>query len=126
LSQRLAANGVVCLVADRDLSRNGIEVDFFGAKTRMPAGPALLAARTGATLVPVHLHYRAEGWEQWVGAPVELGDGTLRDKVVRATQSLADQFAQRIAQYPADWHMLQKLWLEDLDPARLQPTSEGV
>jgi KDO2-lipid IV(A) lauroyltransferase len=126
LSERLAANGVVCLVAERDLSRSGIEVDFFGAKTRMPPGPALLAARTGAVLVPVHLHYREDGWEQWVGPPVELGEGKLRDKVIRATQTLADQFATRIAQHPTDWHMLQKLWLDDLDPARLQPTAEGV
>ena len=44
LAERLRANRVVCLLADRDLSRNGIEVSFFGEPARMPAGPALLAA----------------------------------------------------------------------------------
>jgi KDO2-lipid IV(A) lauroyltransferase len=120
LSERLRAGEVVCLVADRDLSRNGIEVRFFGEPTRMPAGPALLAASTGAVLLPVHTFYLPDGWGQWVGPPIELGDGRLRERVQRATQRLADVFAERIAAHPADWHMLQKLWLADLDPARLR------
>jgi KDO2-lipid IV(A) lauroyltransferase len=86
----------------------------------MPAGPALLAATTGAVLLPTHLHFTADGWGQWVGPPVELGDGRLRDRVQRATQALADVFAERIARHPADWHMLQPLWLADLDQDRLQ------
>jgi KDO2-lipid IV(A) lauroyltransferase len=120
LAERLRAGEVVCLVADRDLSRQGVGVDFFGEPTRMPAGPALLAATTGAALLPVHLHYDGDGWGQWVGPPIELGDGRLRDRVQRATQALADVFADRIALHPADWHMLQPLWLADLDQDRLQ------
>ena len=122
LADRLRAGEVVCLVAERDLSRHGVEVDFFGEATRMPAGPALLAATTGAVLLPVYLFYRDAGWGQWIGPPVELGEGRLRAKIQRATQSLADTFAARIAEHPADWHMLQKIWLADLDPARLQET----
>ena len=125
LTERLRAGEVVCLVADRDLSRQGVPVDFFGEPTRMPAGPALLAATTGAVLLPVHLHYAGDGWGQWVGPPVPLGDGRLRDRVQRATQTLADVFADRIALHPADWHMVQPLWLADLDQDRLQ-ASEPV
>jgi phosphatidylinositol dimannoside acyltransferase len=125
LAERLRAGEVVCLVADRDLSRNGVEVRFFGEQTRMPAGPALLAATTGAALLPTHLHYTEHGWGQWIGAPVELGTGRLRDRVQRATQAVADVFAERIALHPADWHMLQPLWLADLDQSRLQ-ASEPV
>lgn len=129
LAERLRAGEVVCLVADRDLSRNGVQVQFFGEPTRMPAGPALLAATTGAVLLPAHTFYRPDGWGQWVGPPIELEPvepdrGRLRDRVQRATQQLADVFAERIAAHPADWHMLQKLWLADLDPARLQPTRD--
>lgn len=120
LAERLRAGEVVCLVADRDLSRHGVQVRFFGELTRMPAGPALLAATTGATLLPSHLHFTDDGWAQWVGPPVELGGGRLRDRVQRGTQALADVFAQRIALHPADWHMLQPLWLDDLDQDRLQ------
>ncbi len=60
------------------------------------------------------VYYTPDGWGQWIGAPVDLGDGRLRDRVARATQSLATSFAERIALHPADWHMLQKLWLADL------------
>jgi len=118
LGERLRAGGVVCLVAERDLSRSGVEVDFFGERTRMPAGPAVLAATTGATLLPVHLYYEGDGWGQWMGAPIPIPtEGRLRDRVAAATQRLADVFADRIAQHPQDWHMLQRLWLADLPDA---------
>jgi len=120
LAERLRAGGSVCLLADRDLSRGGVAVSFFGEPTRMPAGPALLAATTGAALLPVSLWFTPDGWGQWIGAPVEVdGPGRLRDRVGAATQTLADAFAARIAEHPADWHMLQRLWLADLPPARI-------
>jgi KDO2-lipid IV(A) lauroyltransferase len=118
LTERLRAGGVVCLVADRDLSQNGIEVQFFGEPTRMPAGPSLLAAMTGATLLPVGLWFTDGGWGQRINAPVELPTGRLRERVVAGTQAVADVFAREIAEHPADWHMLQRLWLADLSPRR--------
>jgi KDO2-lipid IV(A) lauroyltransferase len=123
LAERLRAGEAVCLVADRDLSRNGVEVEFFGEPTRMPPGPALLAATTGAALLPVHLYFDGAGWGQWIGPPIELGDGPLRTRVQRGTQALASAFEARIARHPEDWHMLQRLWLADLDPTRL-PVSQ--
>lgn len=125
LKKRLADGGVVCLVADRDLSRNGIEVDFFGERARMPAGPSLLAATTGAALLSAHLYFRGAGWGQHIGPPIDLGEGNLRTKLHTGTQALADVFARRIAQYPQDWHMLQRLWLADLDQARLAAVDVG-
>ncbi len=125
LGERLRAGGCVCLLADRDLGASGVPVDFFGEPTRMPPGPALLAATTGATLLPVTVYYADDGWGQWIGAPVEFGPGRLRDRVAGATQQLADTFAERIARHPADWHMVQKLWLADLDPARLKPATSA-
>jgi KDO2-lipid IV(A) lauroyltransferase len=117
LAERLRQNRVVCLLADRDLSRNGVEVDFFGEPARMPPGPALLAAMTGATLHAVHSYYPDDGgWGHDVSPPIDLGEGRLRDKVRTGTQRLADRFAAGIARRPADWHMLQRLWLADLDP----------
>jgi KDO2-lipid IV(A) lauroyltransferase len=119
LAERLRAGEAVCLVADRDLSRSGVDVRFFGEPTRMPPGPALLAATTGAALIPVHLYFDGEGWGQWIGPEIELGDGPLRSRVQHATQALASAFESRIAEHPQDWHMLQRLWLADLDPSRL-------
>jgi lauroyl/myristoyl acyltransferase len=119
LATRLRAGGMICLVGDRDLTRSGVEVDFFGERAKMPAGPALLAATTGAALMPVGLWYDGDAWAQRLhpAIPVPV-EGRLRDRVRVATQAVADIFAADIAEHPADWHMLQRLWLADLDPAR--------
>ncbi|GGU95983.1 lipid A biosynthesis lauroyl acyltransferase [Streptomyces filipinensis] len=120
LARRLRDGGLVCLVADRDLSASGVEVDFFGETTRMPAGPALLAQQTGALLLPVTLWYDDSPIMQGqVHSPIEVpGSGTRAEKTSVMTQALADAFAGGIADHPEDWHMLQRLWLADLDPAK--------
>lgn len=120
LARRLRDGGLVCLVADRDLSASGVEVDFFGEKARMPAGPALLAQHTGALLLPVTLWYDdSPVMRGQVHPPIEVPDsGTRAEKASVMTQALADAFATGIAEHPEDWHMLQRLWLADLDPAK--------
>ncbi|MGW4288834.1 phosphatidylinositol mannoside acyltransferase [Streptomyces sp. NPDC004673] len=120
LARRLRDGGLVCLVADRDLSASGVEVDFFGERARMPAGPALLAQQTGAQLLPVTLWYDESPVMQGrVHPPVEVPEtGTRTEKTAVMTQALADAFATGIAEHPEDWHMLQRLWLADLDPAK--------
>lgn len=118
LARRLRAGGLVCLVADRDLSASGVEVDFFGDTARMPAGPALLAQQTGALLLPVTLWYDGTPvMRAQVHPPVaEPEAGTRAEKTSSMTQALADAFATGIAEHPEDWHMLQRLWLSDLEP----------
>jgi KDO2-lipid IV(A) lauroyltransferase len=110
LADRLRSGGALCLLADRDLSVRGVEVGFFGAVTRMPAGPASLALRTGAPLHPVTLSFRDDGWGLFVHPAVPPSD------VATMTQGMADAFAEGIAAAPQDWHMLQRLWLDDLAP----------
>jgi lauroyl/myristoyl acyltransferase len=110
LTERLEAGGTLCLLADRDLSARGVDVQFFGATARMPAGPASLALRTGATLVPVTLSFRDDGWQAVFHPEVPHSD------IPAMTQGLADAFATGIAEHPQDWHMLQRLWLDDLEP----------
>ncbi|MFI0811585.1 phosphatidylinositol mannoside acyltransferase [Streptomyces echinatus] len=120
LARRLRDGGLVCLVADRDLSASGVEVDFFGETARMPAGPALLAQQTGALLLPVTLRYDdSPVMKGRVHPPIEVPkSGTRAERTSVMTQSLADAFATGIAEHPEDWHMLQRLWLADLDPAK--------
>ncbi|MBK3522791.1 MULTISPECIES: phosphatidylinositol mannoside acyltransferase [Streptomyces] len=120
LARRLRDGGLVCLVADRDLSASGVEVDFFGERARMPAGPALLAQHTGALLLPVTLWYDdSPVMRGQVHPPIEVpASGTRAEKTSVMTQALADAFATGIAEHPEDWHMLQRLWLADLDPAK--------
>ncbi|MCX4760647.1 phosphatidylinositol mannoside acyltransferase [Streptomyces sp. NBC_01275] len=118
LARRLRDGGLVCLVAERDLSASGVEVDFFGDTTRMPAGPALLAQQTGALLLPVTLWYDDSPIMQGrIHPPIEVPEaGTRAEKTSFMTQALADVFAAGIADHPEDWHMLQRLWLADLEP----------
>jgi len=120
---------VVCLLADRDLTKRGIDVEFFGDTARMPAGPALLAASTGAALLPVGTWFTPGGWGIRIHPEVPIAEsGRLRDKVAAATQELADAFAADIALRPHDWHMLQRLWLSDLpgiEPATDEPSGAG-
>lgn len=115
LSERLRANRAVCLLADRDLTSSGIPVTFFGDKTRMPAGPAKLAAATGAALLPVGLWFTDDGWGLRIHPRIRVNGP---EEIPSATQALADSFAGDIAAHPADWHMLQKLWLADLSDER--------
>jgi lauroyl/myristoyl acyltransferase len=114
LSERLRDNKLVCLMAERDLTRTGVQVNFFGEPTRMPAGPAKLATTTGAALLPVHSWYESDGSRLAIYPPLDCTSGD----VGVITQALADVFARNIAEYPADWHMLQPQWLADLSDER--------
>ena len=114
LCERLTDNRVVCLMAERDLTRTGVDVDFFGEATRMPAGPAKLAIETGADLLPTHCWFDGEGWIAWIQSPLDCSSGD----VGAITQALAHRFAENIAAHPEDWHMLQPQWLADLPDAR--------
>ena len=112
LAQRLRNGGLVALVADRDLSNAGIEVDFFGAPARMPAGPAVLAIKTGAPLITAFVSYERDGLLiefRNIEIPVE---GTQDEKVSRIVQMCADNFATGISAHPEDWHMLQRIWID--------------
>ncbi|MDJ0395481.1 phosphatidylinositol mannoside acyltransferase [Rhodococcus sp. G-MC3] len=113
LSERLRENKVVCLLSERDLAKHGVPVTFFGEPTRMAAGPAKLAIDTGAHLLPVHCYFDGDGWGFTISPRIDVGGG-----VEGATQLLADTFASKIAEHPADWHMLQPLWLSDLSDSR--------
>jgi phosphatidylinositol dimannoside acyltransferase len=113
LAEKTQQGYAVALLADRDLSRRGIEVEFFGGRTRMPAGPALLALRTGAPLYAVDIFYTDD---QAVASITRMelpapDAGALDVRVRMVTQQLADAFAAGIAAHPQDWHMLQRLWL---------------
>jgi KDO2-lipid IV(A) lauroyltransferase len=119
LAEKATQGYAVALLADRDLSARGVDVRFFGGRTRMPPGPALLALRTGAPLYAVDLSFtdtQTVGSVRRIELP-EQSEGALDVRVRLVTQRLADAFAVGIAEHPQDWHMLQKLWLDQ--PARV-------
>jgi KDO2-lipid IV(A) lauroyltransferase len=112
LTERVRSGAVVPLLADRDLSRRGVEVRFFGGRTRMPAGPALLALRTGAPLYVAHMWYEPDRPVAQLDGPIEApAEGALDVRVRALTQRVADKLAEGIARHPQDWHMLQRVWL---------------
>jgi KDO2-lipid IV(A) lauroyltransferase len=115
LARRLREGGLVCLLADRDLTGSGVEVDLFGEPARLPAGPAALALRTGAALLPVSLWFEGERLRMRVHdeiPPPPGGDQAAR--VLAMTRRLAEVFEDAIAAHPEDWHMLQRVFTADL------------
>ncbi|GAA3237932.1 phosphatidylinositol mannoside acyltransferase [Nonomuraea helvata] len=115
LAIRVRRGGVVCLPAERDLTKSGVEVRFFGAATKVPAGPPLLAVQTGAALLPAILYNVGDDWGIHIHEEIPVpAEGTRKEKVAAVAQALADVFEKGISEHPEDWHMLQRLWLEDL------------
>jgi KDO2-lipid IV(A) lauroyltransferase len=127
LADRLRAGGTLALLADRDLTATGLEVQFFGAAARMPAGPAALALDTGATLLPITLSYPDERHMRIrAHPPIDPSpEGGRAEKIQDMTQRLADAFADGVRGHPHDWHMLQRVWVDDLDMSRT-PDAVGV
>lgn len=122
LARRLRSGGLVCLLADRDINGSGIEVEFFGEPARLPSGPAALAERTGAALMPVSLWYEGEHWCIRVHEEIPVPAHTDRAGRIRAmTQELARVFERAIAEHPEDWHMLQPVFSADLAAAEPPP-----
>ena len=113
LAQRLRQGKLVALVADRDLTKSGVPVSFAGFPAKMPAGPALLSIQTGAPLITAYVKYEKTGiriiFEGEVAIPAS---GSTAKKTAQMTQIVADRFAAQIKASPADWHMLQRIWVD--------------
>ena len=114
LMDRLNEGKLIALVADRDMSRNGIEVNFLGGIAKMPAGPAILAIKSGSPLVTAYIRYLDNGIEITFDETIKLPiAGNEEEQVRKITQSMADNFAKRIKDSPVDWHMLQRIWVDE-------------
>lgn len=112
LKDTLESGGVVCLLAERDLTRTGVTVDFMGEDANVAAGPAQLAIETGAALHVVHSYFDGDGWGLSVSPEIEVT--TLQE----TCQRMADGFADNIREHPEDWHMLQPQWNTDVERRR--------
>jgi lauroyl/myristoyl acyltransferase len=118
--EKIREGGYVALVSDRDLSGSGVPVRMFGKTTKMPPGPAVLALRSGAPLIPACIYQRPDGgWHAWVMDPIDGGvSGETPENVALLTQRLAESFERLIAREPTQWHALfSKLWLDADRPA---------
>jgi KDO2-lipid IV(A) lauroyltransferase len=113
----LRANRVLCLLCDRVVGDSaGVEVEFFGETTMLPAGPAMLSIRSGAPLLPVGVYFGKPTHDHLsiIRPPVEAPlSGRLRADVVEMTQALASELEYLIRLEPSQWHMLQPNWPSD-------------
>jgi phosphatidylinositol dimannoside acyltransferase len=113
LERRLRDGRLVCLLADRDLSRHSVAVALLGEPARLPIGPALLAQRSGALLLPVTTAYEGRHMHLRVHEPIDIGSG--EGDIEKATAAVADVFSVAIRRDPADWHMLQRVFASDVE-----------
>jgi len=114
VARALKANHIVCLLCDRGIGGGGVEVEFFGEKTRLPAGPATLALRSGAPILPTAIYQRGKMHHGVVRAPLATDRRSkLRDDVARVTQDLARELEILIRAAPEQWHLLQPNWPSD-------------
>ncbi len=119
LTRRVRDGKLVALLGDRDISRNGVHVDFFGEPASFPAGPAVLAMLTDVPLHPVTMWFDGEVTRGYVHDRIALPtEGEREDRIREITQQLARGWEAGIREHSADWHMLQKVWVADLDERR--------
>jgi KDO2-lipid IV(A) lauroyltransferase len=110
LTGHLERNRIVALVADRDLSGGGIEVEMFGRARRMPAGPAMLSLSTGAPLLAAPIVTTPDGWSLTFRKVTIEPSGNRKDDIRALTRALAAAFEEGIAAAPSDWHLFQPAW----------------
>jgi lauroyl/myristoyl acyltransferase len=110
LRRAIEEEKLVCLLADRDLSGRGVAVEFFGERTTLPAGPVILAQRTGAPLLPAGVYFKdGPGHHAVIHPPLDLPTGD----VAGAVQVVAHQLERMIMRSPGQWHMVQPNWPSD-------------
>ena len=114
LEAALAENKAVALLSDRDLKGRGVEVEFFGERTTLPPGPATLAIRTGAPLLPVGSYFEGSGHRVVITQAITVPEtGSRAEKVQAMTQELAYRLEKLIAEAPQQWHLVQPNWPSD-------------
>lgn len=112
----LRANHVVVLMSDRDIQRNGVQVEFFGERTTVPAGPAFFSLRVGAPIIPAAAYFtrRVDGHHAVVRPPIAFErTGTLRDDMQRLSQLMVAELETLIRRAPEQWHLFSPNWPSD-------------
>jgi phosphatidylinositol dimannoside acyltransferase len=109
---------MVAILGDRDLGGRGVEIDFFGARTTFPTGPASIAVRAGVPILVAGVYGVRRtggkwGWEAEIAEPIELPEGWGRDALVGLTRQVAAKLEGFIERRPEEWHVFQPFWIED-------------
>jgi len=129
VSAAVRRGDIIALLCDRDLQGGGPEVEFFGERTTLPGGPATLALRTGAPILPTAIYFDGDRHLARVLPPLDTERrGKLRDDVVRITQDIAYALEELIRAAPDQWHLMQPNWPSDpgWDRGDLGPDTTAV
>lgn len=110
----LRNNEIVALLSDRDIGGGGVDVEFFGERTTLPGGPATLALRAGAPVLPTAVYFKGDGHHAVVRPPIpHERSGRLRDDIAGLTQAIASELENLIRAAPDQWHLFQPNWPSD-------------
>ena len=114
LLRRAKEGRMIALVADRDITKNGIEVNYGPGKASFPVGPAAIAVALDGLVLPLSSHYNQEDVlvMHFFPALSPSGEDTKEKRVQTMTQELAHSFEKEIKKHPQDWHMLQRVWTD--------------
>jgi KDO2-lipid IV(A) lauroyltransferase len=119
LIRALQQGQIVPLLSDRDIGRNGVVVDFFGEPASLPAGPAVLGIMTGVPVMPVTLWYDGPLATGYIHDAIPVPEvGSRAEKIHVMTQQIAYAHERSMRDHSVDWHMMQPVWVADLDPSR--------
>ncbi len=111
LTKAVKSKKVICLLCDRSISGSGIEVEFFGKTTKVPAGPATLSIRTGAPILPTAVYFTDTGFHAVVREPL-VKDPNLKgaEAITELTQRVTGVIEELISNAPNQWHVLEPIW----------------
>jgi lauroyl/myristoyl acyltransferase len=126
VTKAIKRGDVVCLLSDRDIGGGGVPVEFFGEKTRLPAGPAILSLRTGAALIPAAVFWR-DGYRHGLARPPldTTRQGRFREDVARIVQAYATELEHLIRLAPEQWHLMSPNWPSDYEVLG-RPVPDGL
>lgn len=121
LVRRAKEGRMIALVADRDISRNGIEINYGNSKTTFPVGPAAIVTTVDGLIVPMSSYYDFDGKLTFEFFPTISPNSSLskEQNVLNLTQDLANIFESEIKKHPKDWHLLQRVWKDVLPLKRI-------
>ncbi len=121
LLRRAKEGKMIALVADRDITKNGIQVNYGPSQASFPVGPAALAVALDGLVLPLSSYYDHDGVlvMTFFEPILPSGNGSKEEQVKEITQKVAKVFEREVKKNPQDWHMLQRVWPDVLPITRI-------
>jgi lauroyl/myristoyl acyltransferase len=107
ITEALRANSVVALLCDLEQGP-GVDVSFFGRRATVPGGPAAIALKTGAALMPAYQYATSPGrYHVHLDAPLVIEPDERRDHL---TQRVISRFEEFIKERPTQWYAFRPMF----------------